>query len=159
MNLCIKRLTKEYKDLIENPLDNIKIVSDNIDIKNWFCMFYNLDDECYLNGEYIINIKFPKTYPHEPPDFYFLTPNGRFEINSKLCFSNTSYHANEWSPLWTLKTLILGLSSFFFEYNSKGIGHLNTTIEVKKKLANESKKFNETKLTNILKLFNDESII
>ena len=75
-------------------------------------------------------------------------------INKKLCFSNSSYHMESWSPMWNLKTIILGFFSFFLEKESTGIGHLsNISKDEKVKLANNSKLYNLEKLSNINNLF------
>ena len=111
------------------------------------------DEEEYKNGQYIFNIKMSPNYPFDPPEFYFLTPNGRFDINKKLCFSNSSYHKESWSPLWTIKTIILGFLSFFLEKKSSGIGHLIASIDEKKIFAEKSQEYNKTNLKKYLDLF------
>lgn len=97
--ICKKRLKKEYTGIIANPLPNIQVSLDG-DIENdpagtvhlnWYCMLQNLGDD-YAGGEYIFHIQLSGRYPFEPPDFYFLTPNGRFKCKTKLCFSNSSHH-------------------------------------------------------------------
>jgi ubiquitin-protein ligase len=152
--ICIKRITKEFNELKDNPLDNIKITHNPDNILDWYCLIYGLNEEEYKDGEYIFNIKMSNNYPFDPPDFYFLTPNGRFDINKKLCFSNSSYHKESWSPLWTIKTIILGFLSFFLEKNSSGgIGHINTSSKDKQFLASLSKEYNEQKLKEYINLF------
>ncbi|KAF8630073.1 hypothetical protein AX15_003130 [Amanita polypyramis BW_CC] len=42
-----------------------------------------------------------------------LTPNGRFELNTKICISFTNYHEELWQPAWGVRTAILGLQGFF----------------------------------------------
>lgn len=135
-----KRLMKEKEMLLKEGLENIR-VSLSEDLSTWYCKIFNLKDE-YLEGEYILKIEIPTDYPFSPPDFYMLTPNGRFELNKKLCFSNSGYHKESWNPLWNMKTIILGFLSFFLEQNSGGVGHLHTTTEIKKKYALESKSYN-----------------
>lgn len=151
--VCKKRIEKEYQDLISNPLPNIKIAHEPDNILNWYCLIYDLNEPGFINGQYIFNIRMSPNYPFSPPEFFFLTPNGRFDTNKKLCFSNSSYHKESWSPLWTIKTIILGFLSFFLEKTSSGIGHLTTTIEDKQELANLSSDYNKTRLNQILKLF------
>jgi ubiquitin-protein ligase len=151
--LCKKRLDKEFLDISNNPIPNIKIIYKDNNILNLYCLIYDLNDEEYKDGEYIFNIKISDKYPFKPPDFYFLTPNGRFDCNTKLCFSNSSYHSDQWSPLWNIKTIILGFLSFFLEKSSTGIGHINKSIELKKEYAINSKEYNKIKLKDINDLF------
>jgi ubiquitin-protein ligase len=153
MSKHIKKLLKDIEDLKSTPLDNIKIGVKEDNIKNCYCLIYGLTEEEYLEGEYIFNIKLHENHPFEPPNFYFLTPSGLFEINKKLCFSNSSLHPESWSPMWNLRTIILGLFSFFLEKKTTGVGHLYTPIETKKKYAIESKEYNTNKLNEILELF------
>ncbi len=91
-------------------------------------------------------IQLSPRYPLAPPDFYFLTPNGRFEINKKLCFSNSSFHGETWSPIWNIRTIVLGFLSFFLEEDTKGVGHLITAKEVKEEYARTSKHYNDANL-------------
>lgn len=65
----------------------------------------------YEKGIYHGKIVLPSDYPMSPPDIYFFTvleccvfhlqANGRFDIHTKICLTNTSFHKDEWSPSWT----------------------------------------------------------
>jgi ubiquitin-protein ligase len=134
-------------------LPNIKITHNPDNILDWYCMIYGLEEPGFIGGEYIFNIRMSPNYPFDPPEFYFLTPNGRFDINKKLCFSNSSYHKESWSPMWTIKTIILGFLSFFLEKTSSGIGHLTTDVSEKISYALKSPEYNTTSLSKILILF------
>lgn len=140
---------REKQLILTEKIENVMLAS-NSDLSVWYIKFHDLQDECYLGGEYILKISIPETYPYAPPDFRMMTPNGRFDVNKKLCFSNSGYHAESWSPLWNLKTIILGFLSFFLETDSEGIGHLRVSDSVKKKYAAESKNYNKTKFPNIV---------
>jgi ubiquitin-protein ligase len=152
MSRFIKKLLKDYEDIKTNPIENIKVTCKDNNIYECYCLFHGLSDE-YQDGEYILNIKLAPNHPMEPPNFFFLTPNGRFEINKKLCFSNSGYHAESWSPMWNLRTIILGFLSFFLDKQSSGIGHLNKKDDEKKSYAQQSKEYNATNLSEILSLF------
>ena len=152
--ICIKRIEKEFNDISSNPLPNIKVMLDPDNILNIYCMIYDIKESGFENGEYIFNIKLSSNYPFEPPSFYFLTPNGRFETNCLLCFSNSIYHKETWSPMWNIKTIILGFLSFFLEKESSGVGHLSNTEECKKEYAIKSIEYNKNKLNKINQLFN-----
>jgi ubiquitin-protein ligase len=152
MSRFIKKLLKDYDDINKNPIENVKVACKENNLYECYCLFYNLTDE-YEEGEYIIYIELSPNHPMEPPNFFFLTPNGRFEIKKKLCFSNSGYHAESWSPMWNLRTIILGFFSFFLEKKSSGIGHLNHTELEKKFFAKKSKEYNAKNLHKILLLF------
>ena len=153
MSRFIKKIIKEYEDIYKIPIDNVKVLCKNNDIYECYCLFHNLKDE-YQDGEYILHIKLAPTHPMEPPNFFFLTPNGRFEINKKLCFSNSGYHSESWSPMWNLRTIILGFLSFFLEKKSLGIGHISMSDNEKQILARQSKQYNINNLNEIYFLFN-----
>jgi ubiquitin-conjugating enzyme E2 J2 len=151
-NTNIKRLTSFVTYLEKNPSEYYKAIpSDDINI--WYIKIYNLSEE-YLSGEYLLKIHFTKEYPFEAPDYYLLTPSGRFDINKKICFSNSGYHSNLWSPLWGINQIIMGIISFFYERKSIGIGHISSTsVDDRIEFAKNSINYNNTKLKQIAKLF------
>ena len=152
MSRFVKKLLKDYDDINKNPIENVKVAYLENNLYECYCLFHNLSDE-YEGGEYILNIKLSPNHPMDPPNFFFLTPNGRFEINKKLCFSNSGYHAESWSPMWNLRTIVLGFLSFFLDKKSSGIGHLNYTDLDKKFFAGKSKEYNAINLSELLLLF------
>ena len=143
---------KDYEDIAKNPIENVKVTCKDNDLYQCYCLFHGLKDE-YTDGEYILHIKLSPNHPMDPPDFFFLTPNGRFEINKKLCFSNSGYHSETWSPMWNLRTIILGFLSFFLEKKSVGLGHISIPDSEKKKLAQQSREYNIINNPNIYSLF------
>jgi len=66
-----------------------------------------------------------------------LTPNGRFELNTKICISFTNYHEEEWQPAWGVRTAILGLQGFFPLKGSaaNGVGSVEYPVSERKRLA------------------------
>ena len=155
-NICQRRVAKEYGAMKADPLPNIRIACDESDPLSWFCLIHSLEEDCFLGGEYIVNIKLSPRYPFEAPDFFILTPNGLFDVAKKLCFSNSSFHQKDsWSPMWTMRFIILGFLSFFMEKTSSGIGHIDTTDEAKKALAEVSAAFNGANHPHIMRLFQD----
>lgn len=160
--VCAKRVKKEYEDLYEecqlSPLPNLYIAMDPNDHLKWYVLIHSLTEDCYQQGEYLFHVELSPRYPFAPPDFYFFTPNGRFEIQRKLCFSNSSYHTEMWSPIWKIKTIIVGFLSFFLEKDSKGLGHLQQVSDEKKReYAESSKVYNEEHYSEILKLIRQQN--
>jgi ubiquitin-conjugating enzyme E2 J2 len=54
----------------------------------------------YEGGFYHGVLKFPAEYPFKPPSVLMITPNGRFEVNQRLCFSMSDYHPESWCAAW-----------------------------------------------------------
>jgi ubiquitin-conjugating enzyme E2 J2 len=138
---CIRRMGYEYKKIKEEPVENIDIIRDDDNILVWYFMIKNLQD-AYSGGEYIGKLCFPKEYPFKAPTIEFLTPSGRFEPGIKICTTFSHYHPEEWSPQWTISSILIGLVSFFYE-ESTGIGSICCTDDQRKKYALDSKPFNE----------------
>jgi len=151
MNLspvCIKRLISEYKKIIDDPIHNCIVYMDEDKMLDWYVLMYNMDGD-YTGGEYILKILMSPKYPFAPPDFMILTPSGRFTHNQKLCFSNSGYHSNEWSPLWNMSTIIIGFMSMFLDKNTNGIGHISDPSHIKIKYAKDSINFNKKYQSNV----------
>lgn len=145
------RIMREYRDILNNPCEYALIVQDTDNILNWYCLIRKIEE--YPEGEYIFNITLPKDYPFTGPDFVILTPNGRFEINKQICFSNSSFHPETWSPLWNINMMVTGFVSMFRESTSTGIGHMNYDATVCNKYALNSHSFNMTNYPKIMELF------
>ena len=159
LKVCRTRVLKEYELMKAHPpMPNVFIAMDPINHLHWFCLIHSLQEDVYKDGEYLFHIALSPRYPFEAPDFYIYTPNGRFSIKTKLCFSNSSYHNESWSPIWSIKTIIMGFLSFFLDKESRGAGHLNNvTDEAKKKFAVQSKAYNEEYHSDILELIRHEN--
>lgn len=145
----IPRIVKEIEEIKKNTDKNFKIhVGENI--MDWYILYSNLDDERFKDGEYLLNIKLKDGYPFKPPEFYWLTPNGRFEINTKICYNISTYHEEQWNPLWRMRTIIIGIMSMLLDSNTHGIGHImNTSIEQYKKLSKNSKEYNKAIISKL----------
>lgn len=141
-----KRLNKEiqlyqkdnfiFPNLILRPSDNLTI---------WYFIVYDLKATEYDGGIYLGKVILPPKYPFKAPDFQFLTPSGRFEINKKLCTSFTGYHQELYSPSWNIASMCAGLISFMTDSTdhpeSRGIGGISSTPEYKKQIADNSKDY------------------
>ena len=143
------RIKIELKRIRDKPDKNFKVSLAEDNLMDWYVLYSNLDDPRFLGGEYILHIKLHDGYPHKAPDFRWLTPNGRFEINTKICYNISTYHENDsggggWNPLWTLNSMIIGIMSMLFDNDTNGIGHIHgTKLEAYQKFAKESLEFNK----------------
>ncbi|KAK5240999.1 hypothetical protein LTR40_013463, partial [Exophiala xenobiotica] len=82
----IRRLLKETAELSSqssnpNPAFYAAPVSE-ADLHEWhFTLLGPPSPSPYAGGMYHGRITLPATYPLKPPNFRFLTPSGRFEVN------------------------------------------------------------------------------
>lgn len=52
--------------------------------KEWHCTIRGTPDTEFDGGLYHFRILLPSEYPFRPPSIMMLTPNGRFELNTKV---------------------------------------------------------------------------
>ena len=138
--VCVKRLQKELRNILKNPVPNLKACPRNENILEWHYVIYGLKDS-YVGGVYHGILKFPCDYPYKPPSLQMVTPSGRFHTNTKLCLSFTDFHPESWNPMWSVSTILSGLVSFFSE-ESKTYGSMSATKTQRLYLARQSSFFN-----------------
>ncbi len=149
--VAIARLSKEARMLAKIKLDNIIAVPSDSSLFEWYFVIFNLKEE-YEHGLYIGKIIFPPNYPFKPPDLEFITPNGRFETNKKICLTFTGYHPESWSN-WSIEGMMIALTSFMLG-NEQTTGSVSTSTYNKRKMALESLDYN-LKNKNFRLLFSD----
>jgi ubiquitin-conjugating enzyme E2 J2 len=150
--LFIKRIQKEiqmykkdnfkYPNLIIRPKEN--------DLLTWYFIVYDLKETPFENGIYFGKIKLPTEYPLKPPDFYFITPNGRFHTEKKICTTFSSFHQDTYVSTWNIMSMMEGLISFMTDPPSDltdGIGYISTSEQEKKQLAQKSLEWNKNNIT------------
>lgn len=143
------------------------------DVNNWYIRIRNLSDE-FASGEYIVHMKAPVEYPFKPPEFYFFTQQGVYEINTKVCISIGEYHSNNYAAgqggmggfarelvngIICWKDLGHGIAILNSEYYSaskekKKIMLLSIQRKMEE-LAKKSKTWNAEKYPELVKQFND----
>merc|ERR1712228_72287 len=139
--VCVARLKKELKKLKKDPNQYFETVPLSGDIRTWHYVLKGPSDSHYANGYYHGVLKFPKDYPYKAPSIMLFTPNGRFQINTKICLSNSDFHPESWSPFWSVSNILTGFVSFMTE-ESKGVGSISSNEYHRKLLAKKSLAFN-----------------
>ena len=139
---AIRRLKKDYRAIQRNPVDNITVYYDPQDIFTWYFLI-KINEEPYINGEYIGKLLFPTDFPQSPPGIMILTPNGRFETNKRICMSLSDFHPESWSCIWTVSAVLKGIYSFWWDNDKTSIGAVRAPCnETKIKYAQTSKNYN-----------------
>ena len=148
-----KRLSNEIKDLTKNKIDFIQAVQDDT---NRFIFYFRLKGDSsshYKDGYYLGKILLPPDYPISPGDFMLLTPNGRFTPDNKICLTNTGYHKESSSPVWTIKNVLIGLYSIWLDDKEHGISHIKDTPANRRMYGKESMKYNLKHYPEIIRKF------
>ena len=103
--LSWKRLQSE-KSRNEKQKSDVFLKPVNSSLTKWHFTFYGPSKSDYQKGIYHGVIIVPNSYPYSPPDIALFTRSGRYKINQKICLTTTSFHKEEWSPIWTLQQII-----------------------------------------------------
>lgn len=74
----------------------------------------------------------------KPPSIILLTPNGRFEVNKKICLSISGHHPESWQPSWSIRTALLAIIGFMPTESLGAIGGLDYTSSERQDLAKKS---------------------
>jgi len=116
----IKRLLKDVKEMIKEPLDNhgIYYKHDESNILKGYVYICGPKDSQYFGGCYFFEFTFPYDYPHQPPKVEFKTNDGqtRFHPNmyrsGKICLSilNT-WKGDQWTGCQSIRTILLTIVS------------------------------------------------
>lgn len=156
--LTQKALLNHYSEAISESNSHVKFyMSDNL--TEWYIMIHGIkgNDDEFVGGEYVVKLIAPasqdigQSYPTKPPRLIFLTPNGVFNPEENVCISIGEFHSEKYPSA-------IGMHGFANQLISTMIGwkdiehalaYQATSLEEKKKLAAESKKYNREKLGEI----------
>ena len=134
-----KRLAKEKEDnLTPDEFFYVQPLQD--DMFKWHFTLRGMPGSPYENGLYHGYFEIPNDYPLSPPNIYFLNESGRYQPNTKLCLNITSYHKEEWTPAWTIRSMTQAICSYFIVEDS-GIGSISKSESERRKMAITSRTF------------------
>ncbi|KAK5103001.1 hypothetical protein LTS08_003804 [Lithohypha guttulata] len=141
----IRRLLKETQELSAaaknpNPTFHAAPLSED-NLHEWhFTLLGPPAPSPYAGGIYHGRITLPPAYPMKPPNFRFLTPSGRFEVNREICLSISGFHEETWQPAWGVRLALTALRGFMSEDGTAGqVGGLESPRSVRERLAKDSK--------------------
>ncbi|VDL85467.1 unnamed protein product [Nippostrongylus brasiliensis] len=160
---AVRRLQRDYERIMREPIDGIVTVPDEGNILQWHYVLRGSPDTPYEGiffhiccqmpcsvvvyvserGYYYGKIVFQPDFPWKPPAICMITPNGRFETDTRLCLSISDYHPETWNPGWTVASILIGLHSFMNE-DSFAAGVKNSPDSVRRQLAANSRAWNLT---------------
>jgi ubiquitin-conjugating enzyme E2 J2 len=140
----------QFKKALEGNSPYIKFAMSKESCCTWYILIHGVegDEGEYIGGEYLCKLVAPARFPFEPPEFYFMTPNGVYEPNKKVCISIGEFHKDNYAStmgmLGFATELVSGMIGWrFLHAQGGGIAIIETSVEHKKMLAVKSKEFNE----------------
>ncbi|TIC06875.1 UBC-like protein [Wallemia mellicola] len=136
-----KRLMKENLGMQQQPPPFGFARPDEKDILKWHYVLRGPPDSPYMGGEYHGTLAFPAQYPFKPPEIRMITPSGRFQPNTSICTTFSSFHPASWNPAWSVASILTGLLSFFLD-DEIGTGGIRATRSERLLLASKSRTFN-----------------
>ncbi|KAL7515558.1 hypothetical protein ACHAXN_013441 [Cyclotella atomus] len=137
----LRRIQADIRELSIDPSDQYHAAPLEHDMFEWHFTIRGASSTDFEGGVYHGRILLPSEYPFKPPNIVFLTPSGRFETNTKVCLSFSSFHPELWQPAWGIRLILEALISFLPTPADGAIGALDWTKEERVKLAKESVKF------------------
>jgi ubiquitin-conjugating enzyme E2 J1 len=134
----VKRILAEWRELQSEPSPDFTIAPLEDNIFEWHFSLRGPSGTDFEGGLYHGRLILPSEYPMKPPSFLFLTPSGRFEVNTKICLSISNYHPEQWHPGWGIRTAMVALGSMFPEESPGSIGSLQVSPEIRRRYARDS---------------------
>ncbi|XP_047179260.1 ubiquitin-conjugating enzyme E2 32-like [Vigna umbellata] len=138
-NPAVKRILQEVKEMHSNPSDDFMSLPLEENIFEWQFAIRGPRDTEFEGGIYHGRIQLPSEYPFKPPSFMLLTPNGRFETQTKICLSISNHHPEHWQPSWSVRTALVALIAFMPTNPNGALGSLDYKKEERRTLALKSR--------------------
>ncbi|CAH9120432.1 unnamed protein product [Cuscuta epithymum] len=138
-NPAVKRILQEVKEMQSNPSDDFMSLPLEENIFEWQFAIRGPRDSEFEGGIYHGRIQLPAEYPFKPPSFMLLTPNGRFETQTKICLSISNHHPEHWQPSWSVRTALVALIAFMPTNPNGALGSLDYKKEERRILAIKSR--------------------
>ncbi|EEF43076.1 ubiquitin-conjugating enzyme E2 32 [Ricinus communis] len=138
-NPAVKRILQEVKEMQSNPSDDFMSMPLEENIFEWQFAIRGPCDTEFEGGIYHGRIQLPSEYPFKPPSFLLLTPNGRFETQTKICLSISNHHPEHWQPSWSVRTALVALIAFMPTNPNGALGSLDYKKEERRALAIKSR--------------------
>jgi ubiquitin-conjugating enzyme E2 J2 len=145
---CLKRLQIELRQLAKEKDAAYQVAADPHNMLRCYFVMSGPEGTPYAGGRYIGLLEIPPDYPFKPPGVQMCTPSGRFKTGTPICLSNSSYHPEEWSPLWGLRTILIAFTSFFVS-NEPTTGSMTSSEEQRRTHAAQSRQYNVERLKMI----------
>lgn len=129
MAMAAKALSRELMRLEADPVPGFTVEPCGDDMHQWTVGIFGPPETIYQGGYFKAKMKFPPTYPMDPPEMVMLQPMWHPNIyeGGKLCISilhppgddpmSGELASERWSPVQSVSTVLLSVISMLNEPN------------------------------------------
>jgi len=114
--MALRRLKREYKNLVSDPPSNCSGGPIDGDYYNWMATIMGPTETPFEGGIFILKITFPPDYPFKQPKIKFETriyhPN--IDTTGNICLDILK---DQWSPALTISKVLLSICSLLTDPN------------------------------------------
>jgi len=114
----MQNIMKEIKMLMNSPLEDIRVMIKNDNIRNIEALIMGPADTPYSGGEFLIYLHFGNDFPQIPPKGYFITkifhPNVAFD-SGEICLNTLK---RDWKPDYGLTKILVAIRSLLIVPNA-----------------------------------------
>ena len=114
--MSINRLTKELKDIKNDPPANCSAGPNGENMFEWQATILGPEGTPYHGGVFFLKINFPSNYPFQPPKIRFETKIYHCNINQNGGIS-LDILQDQWSPALSIATILVSIMSLLSEPN------------------------------------------
>lgn len=150
MTASLKRLQIEYNKYLKE-MNEFYIIREPINLYEWSIMLFGPPDTIYEGGVFECILKFPKTYPNNPPEFKFITsiPHPNIYKDGKVCMSILHEGVDEygyeniserWSPIHSVNSILISFLLILVEPNIDSPADVDNCVEYRNNYNNYKKK-------------------
>lgn len=147
-----------YRSTIKQQSEYLKFLLNENKIDEWWVMIEGMHgaDNEFNHGQYLVRIELPLKFPYAPPHFYFMTHNGVYDVNVKVCVSIGEYHSNNYPSAQKVIGFVTNLVSGIIGWTDlgSGINIVKTDVATKRELARASAQYNQTHYADIVDKIN-----
>lgn len=137
---AVKRIMSEIRELQNDDTLDFAAAPTEDNLFEWHFTLRGPQDTVFEKGLYHGKMTLPSEYPFKAPHVIFLTPNGRWSVDTKVCVTFTGFHEESWQPAWGIRTALLGIQALMTsKQDEAGYGAASMNDEGRKLLAEKSR--------------------
>lgn len=138
--LAAKMLSKELMRLNKEPVPGVTIEPASDDLYTWIVGMFGAPDSIYEGGYFKARMKFPESYPMDPPSMVMMQPMWHPNIfpDGRVCISilhppgddaqSGELASERWNPTQSVATVLLSVISMLTEPNISSPANVDASV-------------------------------